>query len=288
MHKTFNFILIIILIAYTYTSGTSECTSHTITSRRRRIETIDECSSLKTSDDYIYECKLNNEGDSCEESEKTSPCVQKKSSSGRRLATDLTDDICKVLSTTDNTKFYCKLNYYQNQCIEIPLNECVLTTSGSSRRLSTDLTEEICNKKKTSDNSIYKCILNTRNNECEEYFISPCKAVYGGTDLSEQICTQKETSDQERFKCFYDDKANKCDETYKFSECRSKRPSTTSRRLSTDKSLTENECNKAKTSDDTKYKCVLSSNKVQCEEVDKESSSSLKLSFAILCLLLFI
>lgn len=286
MSKTFSFILIIILITYIYTSGDSECERHTITSSgRRRIESLDECNDFKTSDDTIYEC-VTGRG-KCEEKEKMTQCVQTKADSRRRLSSDLD---CKDQQTTDDSKFICKLNRDMNRCIEMPKSECELTTSESSRRLTTEggVTEELCKKKKTSDASIYKCVINSQKNGCEEYPISPCKALYGGTGLSEQICTQKETTDQERFKCSYDENANKCDETYKFSECRSKRPSTASRRLSTDKLLTENECKNAKTSDDTKYKCVLSSNNVECEEVNKESSSSLKLSFAILCLLLFI
>ena len=79
---------------------------------------------------------------------------------------------------------------------------------------------------------------------------------------------------------------NSCGETYKFSECKSKRPVRGQKRLSSE--LTEKECKNAKTSDETKYKCFLSSNKKECEEVDKENSNRLKLSFTILCLLLFI
>lgn len=244
MSKTFNFILIIILTTYIYTSGTSECESNGIThSERRRIETLTEeiCKQFKTSDDSIYECKLNAVGDSCEESEKTSECVQKKE------------------------------------------------TVGSRRRLATELTEEDCKSKKTSDDTIYKCVLNTQKNRCIETIISRCKSTIGrrlSTDLSEEICKELETSDNTIYKCFYDEKSKRCDETYLYSECKSKRPSTSSRRLSSE--LTENECSKAKTSDDTKYKCVLSNNKNECEEVSKENSNVLKLSFTILCLLLFI
>ena len=242
---------------------------------------------LKTSDDSIFECELNNEGDACEEIEKTSECVQTKLTDGsrRRLSTDLTEDDCKALATTNNTKFICKLNSNKDRCIEIRKSECIVTTSGSSRRLSTDLTEEDCKKKKTSDDTIYKCVLNKQKNGCDEAIISRCKATKGN-DLTEKICNEIETSDNTIYKCFYDEKTKRCDENYLYSECKSKRPSTSSRRLSSE--LTENECSKAKTSDDSKYKCVLSKNKNECEEVPKANSNSLKLSFAILCLLLFI
>lgn len=283
MSQAFHFMLIIILIAYTYNSGDSECEKYELnSSRRRRIETIYECEYLKTSDDTIYECI--NGVDKCEEIEKQTECVQMKAVSRRRLSSDLTEEDCKGKGTTNDYIFKCVLKDDKSRCIEMPISECNYTSSVTS-----SLTEELCKSKKTSDDAIYKCILNTGKNGCVETLISRCKSEIGrrlSTDLNEDICKELETSDDSIYKCFYDEKAKRCDETYLFSECKSKRPSTSTRRLSSE--LTENECNKAKTSDDTKYKCVLKSTKTECEEVSKENSASLKLSLAILCLLLFI
>ena len=283
MNKTFNFVFIIILITYSYSSGDSECENYVITpSSRRRIST-DECPLLKTSDDSKYECILNARGNGCEEREKTSDCVQTKAGSRRRLSSELTEDICKNQETTDNTIFKCELNNEKNQCIEIPISECNYTTS------TTDLTEETCKKKKISDNTIYKCVLKADKKGCVETIISRCKSTKGrrlSTALSEDICKELETSDNSIYRCFYDEKEDKCDETYLISECKSKRPSTNSRRLSSE--LTENDCINLATSNNNK-KCVLkTTTKTECEEVDKENSHTLKLSFAILCLLLLI
>lgn len=283
MSQAFHFMLIIILIAYTYNSGDSECEKYELnSSRRRRIETIYECEYLKTSDDTIYECI--NGVDKCEEREKQTDCVRKKAVSRRRLSSDLTEEDCKGKRTTNDYIFKCVLKDDKSRCIEMPISECNYTSSVIS-----SLTEELCKSKKTSDDTIYKCVLNTGKNGCVETLISRCKSEIGrrlSTDLNEDICKELETSDDSIYKCFYDEKAKRCDETYLFSECKSKRPSTSTRRLSSE--LTENECNKAKTSDDTKYKCVLKSTKTECEEVSKENSASLKLSLTILCLLLFI
>ena len=49
--------------------------------------------------------------------------------------------------------------------------------------------------------------------------------------------------------------------------------------------LTDNDCKDLKTSDDNKYKCVVSSDKSKCEEVSKESSLGFNLSYTILNLL---
>ena len=285
MSRTFNYILIIILIAYTYTSGDSDCEKYIITSNsmRRRVSSLDECSSLKTSDDSIYQCVNGGQG-KCIEREKTSDCVIIKATSRRRLSSQLTENSCAGKDTTNNDIFKCELNNDKSQCIEIPISECNYTTSSSN-----DLTEEICKSKKTSDNAIYKCALKTEKDRCVELIISSCKSTIGrrlSTELSEEICRQLETSDNTIYKCYYDEKAKRCDETFLESECKSKRPSTSSRRLSSE--LTENDCKNLKTSDDNKYKCVINSSKTKCEEVSKEGSNSLKLSFAILCLLLFI
>ena len=49
--------------------------------------------------------------------------------------------------------------------------------------------------------------------------------------------------------------------------------------------LTDNDCKNLKTSDDKKYQCVVSSDKSQCEEVEKESSSLLYLPLSFLIIL---
>lgn len=288
MNKSFNFVLITILITYTYTSTESECNSHVFSSsRRRRISSLDEeCKSLNTSDYTKKECKVNEANNGCEEFEKTTACVQTKAGSGRRLASELTEDDCRLKTTTDNTIFQCKLNSDRNQCIEIPFSECNFTTSRTA-----DLTEEICKKKKISDDTVYKCVLKDNKKGCVETVISVCKATMGRrlsttTELSENVCKELETSDNTIYRCFYNEQTRKCDETYLESECKSKRPSTNSRRLSSE--LTEKDCKDLATTDNAKKKCVLKSTKTGCEEVDKENSNILKLSFAILCLLLLI
>ena len=60
---------------------------------------------------------------------------------------------------------------------------------------------------------------------------------------------------------------------------------TSARRLATTE-LTDDDCEPLKTSNDKKYICVASDDGQSCEEV--EGSNGLKLSFAILCLLLFL
>lgn len=248
MPKSFYILLFIILIVYAYNSEVelSECLNGgSETSGRRRVSTDyseEVCKKFNTTDNRYLVCKYDEDEPGCVEEEKNSRCVNKKvqDEERRRLSTlELSENDCKDLDTTDNTKYVCKLKEDKKRCVEElkPLSDCL---SQNSRRLSTDLTEEICNKKKTSDDTKYKCVLNKDTNTCKEE---------------------------------------------KLSDCLSKRASI-SRRLSTD--LTDSDCKNLKTSDNKLYKCVVSNDKKTCEEVNVESSNSLKLSLAILFLLLFI
>ena len=54
------------------------------------------------------------------------------------------------------------------------------------------------------------------------------------------------------------------------------------------KTLTAEDCKFLDTTDNSKYKCVLNSDKISCKEVKKEDLNGLKVSFTILCLLFFI
>lgn len=132
---------------------------------------MNECNQLRTSDDSIYECKLNAEGDSCEESEKTSFCVQTRADSRRRLSSLLTQEDCINKRVSDNTIYKCVLNEQMNRCVEIIISRCKSTIG---RRLNTELSEEICKELETSDNNIYRCFYNTNTNRCDETHKSEC------------------------------------------------------------------------------------------------------------------
>ena len=53
-------------------------------------------------------------------------------------------------------------------------------------------------------------------------------------------------------------------------------------------SLTNDDCKNLKTSDDSKYQCVVKADKTGCEEVDKESSKILYLSFSFLIIFILL
>ena len=102
------------------------------------------------------------------------------------------------------------------------------------------------------------------------------------SSLSDEDCSQLETNDDNTQKCIYSPSQGKCIEIDKDkSECTSK---AFSKRLSTE--LTDDYCEPLKTSNDNKYICASSDDGKSCEEV--EGSNGLKLSLAILCLLLFL
>ena len=53
-------------------------------------------------------------------------------------------------------------------------------------------------------------------------------------------------------------------------------------------SLTNDDCKNLKTSDDSKYQCAVKADKTGCEEVDKESSKILYLSFSFLIIFILL
>ena len=60
------------------------------------------------------------------------------------------------------------------------------------------------------------------------------------------------------------------------------------RRLRLLNSLTNDDCKNLKTSDDSKYQCAVKADKTGCEEVDKESSKILYLSFSFLIIFILL
>ena len=96
---------------------------------------------------------------------------------------------------------------------------------------------------------------------------------------------EKLTTTSKKKKCTVNSKGTACEEIDRVdSECNNKVISNDRRRLSTTE-LTDSDCKDLKTSS-SKYKCVATEDKESCVEV--EGSNRLKLSFAILCLLLFL
>ena len=102
------------------------------------------------------------------------------------------------------------------------------------------------------------------------------------TDFSNSYCRAFSTSDIKKI-CVANEAKTACIEVDS-SECYNKVLSNSRRLTATE--LTDEDCEPLKTSNDKKYICVASDDGQSCEEV--EGSNGLKLSLAILCLLLFL
>ena len=283
MNKLIFTLVTIILIISVYTSSESECTLkkiNEINEDSRRILSSTElseedCNPLRTSDDTIYKCTVSNDKTNCIETARFSECISEYNPAySRRLSNDdLEKEDCEHLKTSNDTAFECIVSQDKKTCIEA--SKCILKLiPTNSRRLSTELTEEDCSPLPTSDDTKFKCIVSDDGDKCIE--ASECASKSIGTnsrrlstELTEEECKNLQTFDDTKFKCTVSDDGEKCIEIIKNyivgSECVTKYNSPTSRRLSTD--LTEDDCNKLRTSDDTRFKCVLNSIENNCEEV---------------------
>ena len=138
---------------------------------------------------------------------------------------------------------------------------CISTNQNqNSRRLTTN-----CDGLATSDDR-FICKYNESKKTCEE--VSRCNANYLGV----QDCSSLPTTDSSIFDCVKNSKTNRCEESYK--TCDKIKLDDKSPYL---KNL-EDICEDAKTSDDKKYECVVSSNKKGCQEQPLDSNYYIKTS----------
>ena len=115
MSKSLFTILFMIIIANVYTSGASDCIQSAST---RRLSTEKDCSNLETSDDSM-KCIYSPSKKTCIEIDKDeSECTSRKIS--RRLsATELFDDDCEPLTTSDDNKYICVASDDGKSCKEV-------------------------------------------------------------------------------------------------------------------------------------------------------------------------
>ena len=154
----------------------SQCELKTISvNSGRRLSSLlteDDCKDLKTSDDNKFKCILGEDKTYCMETIKSpssstvSQCTTKYSS--RRLSSDLTEEDCSILSTSNNFLYKCVLNSNKNNCKEVVRSECEKTYYYNRRLESEELTNEACGDLKTSDDSKYICVVNEDGTGCEE------------------------------------------------------------------------------------------------------------------------
>ena len=205
----------------------SQCELKTISNNSgRRLSSLltqEDCINLATSEN-TKKCVLSGDEKSCREVDK-SQCELKiiSNNSGRRLSSLLTEDDCKNLKTSDDSKFQCILAVDEIYCVETTKNpssstvsQC--TTKYSSRRLSSDLTEEDCSILSTSNNYIYKCVLNSNKNNCKEAVRSECEKTYyyyrrlESEELTNENCEDLETSDDRKYICVVNEDGTGCEE----------------------------------------------------------------------------
>ena len=131
-----------------------------------------DCKDLKTSDDNKFKCILGEDETYCMETTKNpssstvNQCTTKYSS--RRLSSDLTEEDCSILSTSNNYLYKCVLNSNKNNCKEALRSECEKTYYFYRRLESEELTNEVCEDLETSDDSKYICVVNEDGTGCKE------------------------------------------------------------------------------------------------------------------------
>ena len=83
-------------------------------------------------------------------------------------SSELTENECKQLNTTNDTRYICTLSSDKKNCEEIekPQSECYFKKSSS--KLSPELIEEDCEDLKTSDDNKYTCVLREDELGCFE------------------------------------------------------------------------------------------------------------------------
>ena len=116
MSKIIFTFLFMIIITNVYTSGDSECINRGSTSRR--LSTDVDCTTLRTSDNTL-KCIFSPSQEICIEIDKDkSECTSKRVS--RRLATtELYDDDCEPLLTSDDNKYICVASDDGKSCKEV-------------------------------------------------------------------------------------------------------------------------------------------------------------------------
>ena len=118
MSKRIFTILFMIIIANVYTSADSDCTKSASSASSRRLSTDLDCSSLETSDDS-KKCIYSPSQQTCIEIDiGESECTSRKIS--RRLsASELFDDDCEPLTTSNDNKYICVASDDGHSCKEV-------------------------------------------------------------------------------------------------------------------------------------------------------------------------
>ena len=132
--------------------------------------TEDDCKNLSTVDDTIYECSFNSENHSCFVTNKSECEKNTKTKTSRRMlsSTELTENKCKNMNTSNDTIYICTVSSDKKSCEQKPKpqSECYLKKSSS--KLNPVLIEEDCEDLNTSDNTAYICALRDDEVSCFE------------------------------------------------------------------------------------------------------------------------
>ena len=216
-----------------------------------------------------------------------SECLQTKESSSRRRLESITytEAECQSLSTSDDQNLICVLSSDKKSCDEVSF--CLATQRVTSNALYTN---QDCEDLPTTDINFY-CSLSSNQQSCTEVEIF-CddfhnyysrRRLSSESDLTQEDCNVFRVRDDVFYTCVLDTEEGGCKADFK--NCKEIKDSNI-RRLSSDL-WTDDDCINFYTSDDSKYICVAKKDGSGCEE-KKNGSNEINLSFALLCLFLFL
>ena len=195
----------------------------------------------------------------------------------RRLETD--PSVCERL-TTSYSGLMCVYDSQSGRCDEI--SECVYYGSEDEGRRLESINREYCDELGTSKES-YMCVV--ENGKC--YEVSECRGTYFyhensrrlSSDPTSETCSTLKTLDDRIFKCVVYEEKHSCEDKPK--SCKE-----AGQYYSDFQNFNGLKCENLEVSD-SKYKCVLNTEKNVCEEV-KNASTTIKLSLMILFGLFFL
>lgn len=195
----------------------------------------------------------------------------------RRVSADPPN--CEGL-TTSRSGLKCIYDSQLGRCDEI--SECAYYSPNRRRRLETEIDENFCSEQGTSRES-NMCVY--EGGYCHE--VSECRGEYFyhedsrrlSSDPTSETCSTLKTLDDRIFKCVVYEEKHSCEDKPK--SCKE-----AGQYYSDFQNINGLKCENLEVSD-SKYKCVLNTEKNICEEV-KNASTTIKLSLMILFGLFFL